>query len=57
MSQLYCHGCGGKGWVDSVTFGPSVCPLCKGTGYETVQITVTNGTDAKDDKNTVVNNR
>lgn len=27
-----CHGCEGKGWVDSARFGPIVCPICKGTG-------------------------
>ena len=27
-----CHGCGGKGWVDSQYKGPAVCPLCGGSG-------------------------
>ena len=27
-----CHGCGGKGWVDSQYKGPVVCPLCGGSG-------------------------
>lgn len=27
-----CHGCGGKGWVDSQFKGPVLCPVCNGTG-------------------------
>ena len=28
-----CHGCGGKGWVDSeVAKGPAKCPVCMGAG-------------------------
>ena len=27
-----CHRCEGKGWVDSAHFGPTFCPICKGTG-------------------------
>ncbi len=27
-----CHGCGGKGWIDSKYLGPTICPLCKGSG-------------------------
>ena len=28
-----CHGCNGKRWVDSVYKGPTICPICKGTGH------------------------
>jgi hypothetical protein len=31
-----CHGCEGKGWVDSAHFGPITCPICKGIGQITV---------------------
>jgi hypothetical protein len=27
-----CHGCNGKGWVDSVYKGAMVCPVCNGSG-------------------------
>jgi len=27
-----CHGCDGKGWVDSQYKGPSICPICLGVG-------------------------
>jgi hypothetical protein len=27
-----CYGCEGKGWVDSKHLGPTVCPICKGSG-------------------------
>ena len=27
-----CHGCEGKGWVDSARVGPTKCPICKGKG-------------------------
>ena len=27
-----CHGCQGRGWIDSQFVGPAACPLCKGTG-------------------------
>ena len=29
---MVCHGCYGKGWVDSQWSGPSRCPICQGTG-------------------------
>jgi hypothetical protein len=27
-----CYGCDGKGWVDSKHLGPTICPICKGSG-------------------------
>ncbi len=27
-----CHGCGGKGWVDTKTYGAVKCPICGGVG-------------------------
>ena len=27
-----CYGCEGKGWVDSKHTGPTICPICKGSG-------------------------
>jgi len=27
-----CHGCGGKGWVDTKK-GAQICPICHGKGY------------------------
>ena len=27
---MKCHGCDGKGWVDSRVIGPAICPICKG---------------------------
>lgn len=27
-----CHGCGGKGWVDSQYKGAVLCPVCDGSG-------------------------
>jgi len=30
--MIRCHGCEGKGWVDSKHIGPTTCPICKGTG-------------------------
>lgn len=27
-----CHGCKGLGWVDSKHYGPTLCPICRGTG-------------------------
>lgn len=32
-----CWGCQGKGWVDSQFYGPTICPLCKGTGVATLK--------------------
>ncbi len=32
MELPSCHGCGGKGWVDSMYKGAQVCPVCRGTG-------------------------
>jgi hypothetical protein len=29
---MKCHGCGGKGWVDSEYKGACMCPICKGGG-------------------------
>lgn len=29
---MKCHGCDGKGWVDSKHKGPCQCPICKGVG-------------------------
>lgn len=29
---MECHGCKGLGWVDSRHTGPTVCPICRGTG-------------------------
>lgn len=26
-----CHGCGGKGWIDS-KLGVRICPICRGLG-------------------------
>jgi len=31
---MKCHGCNGKGWVDSQYKGPSICPLCNGKGSQ-----------------------
>jgi len=46
-TYLTCHGCQGKGWVDSVYYGPSVCPLCKGTGVESTQVSVDSLSETK----------
>jgi len=27
-----CHGCNGKGWVDSQLHGAQLCPICNGSG-------------------------
>lgn len=27
-----CHGCGGRGWVDSGIHGAQKCPVCLGKG-------------------------
>jgi len=27
-----CHGCNGKGWVDTQK-GAQICPICYGKGY------------------------
>ena len=32
IKMSLCHGCKGLGWVDSQHFGPTVCPICKGSG-------------------------
>lgn len=29
---MNCHGCEGRGWVDSKVIGPTLCPICKGEG-------------------------
>ena len=29
---MRCHGCNGKGWVDSTKRGPVKCIICYGTG-------------------------
>jgi len=39
-TYIICHGCQGKGWVDSVYYGPSKCPLCNGTGVESTYTTI-----------------
>jgi hypothetical protein len=36
-----CHGCEGKGWVDSASVGPIICPICKGKGQVENEITIT----------------
>ena len=30
---MCCHGCAGRGWVDSKVIGPTLCPVCKGDGF------------------------
>jgi hypothetical protein len=31
--KMACHGCNGRGWVDSqYAAGPALCPICRGTG-------------------------
>lgn len=30
--EKQCHGCEGKGWVDSKYTGPNICPICRGSG-------------------------
>lgn len=32
VADCKCHGCDGRGWVDSFYKGAVVCPICKGTG-------------------------
>lgn len=29
---MNCHGCDGRGWVDSKVVGPTLCPVCNGGG-------------------------
>jgi DnaJ-class molecular chaperone len=44
MYQVICHGCSGKGWVDSlyaVPPGPTICPLCKGSGLPEYKTSLT----------------
>lgn len=31
-SVVVCRGCLGRGWVDSRYRGPTLCPVCLGTG-------------------------
>lgn len=31
MYHVFCHGCGGKGWVIG-KYSTETCPICKGTG-------------------------
>ena len=30
---MECHGCFGRGWVDSQWMGPTKCPVCEGVGW------------------------
>lgn len=43
QAPLGCHGCGGKGWVDT-HIGVQICPICKGTGIAqiTIESTISN---------------
>jgi DnaJ-class molecular chaperone len=31
-AEVFCHGCGGRGWVDSEYRGAQICPVCQGHG-------------------------
>lgn len=35
---MNCHGCDGRGWVDSKVIGPTLCPICKGNGEKETEI-------------------
>jgi len=33
-TYIICHGCDGKGWVDT-KIGAQICPICNGSGILT----------------------